>query len=131
MAISGQLMFEGKVDQYGMGASHAVFIKDYLRALRSVATSLANDLNEDAITFTDVNASLNYPMYAWEALEAGLDRWLVQFGHKTGDLSVDRAIQVFKDARAELRLHVELIEQRAAVAADTDQPGSGQVGLTA
>jgi len=132
MAISGQTMFEGKVAQYGMQASHAQFLNDYLRALRSIITSLANDLNAEVITVTtDVNASLDYPAYAWEAVEAGLDRWLVQFGHKTGDLTIERAVQLFKDARAELRQHVDLIAQRAAVAADTEKPGSGQIGLTA
>jgi len=124
VALDGQLIFEGKVDQFKSQAGHAGFMRDYVRALKCVAPDMANDLNTTVLTIGDPGDPLNYPDYAQGTLEAGLDYWLVRFGNKTGTLDMATALALYKEARTELRTYVDIATQRSL------PNGAGQIGLT-
>ena len=127
MAIDSQVIYEGKVAQFGMGSGTTRFTNDFVRALNCVATELANDINTAFVAVTKVGESLAYPNYCQAALETGLDYWLIRFGNKTGQLDIGVALQTYNDARSELRLHIDLATQRSL----STYNGAGQIGLTA
>jgi len=126
VAISAQDIYEGKVAQFGMSASHKIFLADFIRALKASAAELANDLDADVITISNAEDDLDYPVYAQAALESALDYWLVRYGHKSGDLDIKTALDLYDNTRRELRLYILAAAKRALSADD----GAGQIGLT-
>lgn len=124
MAIDGQLLFEGKCDQFTTQANSPRFQRDYLKALKCVAIDLAIILNEDTITVGDIEDELSYDASVQPALEAGLDYWLIRFGNKSGTLDYNMALQLFNVAKRDLRTYLDLEDQRGLA------DGEGQIGLT-
>jgi len=133
MALNGDKIFQAQVRQFGMQSSMEAFKSEYLRALNNVVVDLANDLNEAVLTVGNVTDPINLPVYAQAALDMGLARWLIQFGNKAGKLDFETALQLYKDTRAELRMYLELVAQRALTSTASDGTtivGAGQIGLT-
>ena len=116
MSIEAVKIWETKLYEYNMQASSDRFKHDFIRAINNTLDIYAISMNEtskpDHIDATDdvidVDADHGF------VIEAGVDRYLVQYGHKTGDMDLTTASGVFKEA---LNLALLDRDQEAADAA--------------
>lgn len=120
MSVKGSSLFETKVKQFGMLASHERFQKHYVDAINNSLVWLTVDLNlssqPDDIDATDDDIDLNAEYRP--VLEAAVDYWLVLYGNKSGDpktgLTLDRAKVIYMDAVATACGYRDQVEQAAA-----------------
>lgn len=116
MSIESLSIWQTKLYEYNMQASSERFKHDYIRAVNNAldiysittnqTTKIAHiDATDDVIAIDTDHGFV---------VEAGVDRFLVQYGHKSGDLDLKTASGVFTEA---LKLALLDRDQEAAAAA--------------
>ena len=100
MAIDASIIFEQKVREYKAESSSGRFKADFLRATNNALDkiSIRTDLGSHPAHITRTDASISIDANRGYVLEAGIDYWLIKYGHRNGDLSLADALSLFNDA---------------------------------
>jgi len=120
MAIEGIDIWKTKLYEYNMNASSDRFKHDFIRAVNNTLDIYAIDMNLESkpahIDATDdvIDVDVDHSF----VIEAGVDRFLTQYGHKSGDMNIETAKNEFA-----LSLRRALLDrdQEAATNADNDE----------
>jgi len=116
MALNLGKIWATKLYEYNMQASSDRFKHDFIRATNNALNIYSIDLNLSAaiahISATDDTVAIDADHGF--VLEAGIDRYLTQYGHKTGDQDLDTVKAEFASA---LRRALLDRDQKAAAAA--------------
>jgi len=120
MAIESLDIWQTKLYEYNMQASSDRFKHDYIRATNSALDrySIRQNLASKVAHITATDDTIAVDVDHSFVIEAGIDRWLVQYGHKTGDMDLKTAKDAFEEALEDARLDRD---QEAAEAATDDQ----------
>ena len=116
MSIESVSIWETKLYEYNMQASSERFKHDFIRAVNnaldiySITTNQTTKIDHISATDDVIDIDADYGF----VVEAGIDRFLVQYGHKSGDLDLTTASGVFNEA---LKLALLDRDQEAADAA--------------
>ena len=100
MAIDGTIIYEQKVREYKAEASSGRFKSDFIRATNNAMDkmSIRIDRGSHPAHITRTDASIDVNANRGYVLEAGIDYWLIKYGHRNGDLNVADALALFDDA---------------------------------
>lgn len=102
MAIDGTTLFEQKVRQYKAEASSNRFKDDYIHAVNNSLDKYSLKLNiAHPAHISRTDASIDIDANRGYVLGAGIDYWLIKFGHRDGDLTEREAKVNFDDAIAD------------------------------
>lgn len=105
MAINGAGFHEQKARQF-RAANSPRFDGDYVRALNIVLNELKAELQLTSApsTVSNIGSNIDFDAGREYAISAGIDYWLVRFGHQSGDLSLNSAFAAYDSAKRLARL---------------------------
>lgn len=118
--INGAGLFDQKVRQFGMDASHAAFVRDYVRGINSSLSKLYTDLDlETAPTLiTGTSEDIGLDSKYEQTLGHCVDFYLTLFEHKSGKLTLEKAEILMLDSIAQSRVRRDADARQVMVDAE-------------
>ena len=117
MSIGGTEFFETKKGQFNGASNPRTFTGHYVQAVNNSLDTIKTMLNlssaPDYITDTETDIDLDEDR--WSLLSAFVDLWLIRFGKRSGDLTLQIAY-----ATSEAATTRALLDRDLATAADDD-----------
>jgi hypothetical protein len=108
MSLDNTEFFESKRAQFNAEGSNDRFQLDYIAAVNHALDeySIKTHLSSHPTHISGTDGTIDIDANEGFVLSAGVDRWLLLFGHfKSGDLTVERAEKTWEAALATARVH--------------------------
>ena len=117
MSINGTEFFEVKRGQFSGASQPGSFARHYVQAVNNSLDTIKTKLNLSSAPdyITDTETDIDLDKDRWALLSAFVDLWLVRFGKRSGDLTLQIAYATSEDAMTQA-----LLDRDLATAADDD-----------
>lgn len=107
MAINADRFFNLKRKQFKAESSSTRFTDNYINAVnyRLAEMDIGLDASADTTKIGNIETDIDIDANLEFVLSSGVDRWLIAFGHKNGDLTLAESMRNAEDALSTARVH--------------------------